>query len=52
MTDPPTDRCNAIQYDLALSLVEAVKYDASQPLGMKDSFFFPDAARIPRIAML
>ena len=23
-----------------------------QPLGMKDSFYFPDAARIPRIAML
>jgi len=93
-SDPPADRRAEIQYQMALSLADAVKFFAAQPLrtepgakwnysnmgiatigrvievfsgmpyekfiaqriltplGMQDSFFFPDAARIPRIAML
>jgi CubicO group peptidase (beta-lactamase class C family) len=94
MTDPPADQRKLIQFDMGLSLADAVRLYATQarrfepgtrwaysneglatagriievvsgepyekfiderilkPLGMKDSFYFPDAARIPRIAML
>lgn len=94
MTDPPPERRKEIQYDLGLSLADAVKFYATlplhfepgtrwaysniglatagriievvsgmpyeqfiarrilQPLGMNDSFYFSDEARIPRIAML
>ena len=94
MSDPPADQRKQIQYDMGLSLADAVKFYAAQPprfepgarwaysneglatagriievvsgepyekfiderilkpLGMRDSFYFPDQTRIPRIAML